>query len=180
MANNIRNWATPLATGAFIISAVTGVLIFFHIEVGLVEPVHKWLSWLLVVGIGLHAAANRKGFMSHFSRRAGLTTIGAAVLVTILSVSPFFKGGDEEHNRKSIARAAVGILEEAPLASVASLMGSTPAVLAERLGAKGITVDAPSMTLRQIDEQNARKKGEALSIVLAGNNGGNEGTHDDD
>lgn len=35
-----REWATPVAAGAFLLSAVTGVLIFFHIDSGLNKFVH--------------------------------------------------------------------------------------------------------------------------------------------
>jgi len=36
----LKSWATPLAIGAFIISGVTGLLLFFDIAFGLVDTVH--------------------------------------------------------------------------------------------------------------------------------------------
>ncbi len=65
----MKNWATPLAVGAFTISAVTGLLIFFDLELGIVEPVHKWLSWLLVTGVILHLISNWKQFTGYFSKK---------------------------------------------------------------------------------------------------------------
>jgi hypothetical protein len=36
-----REWVTPIAAGAFLISAVTGVLIFFHVDSGLNKVAHE-------------------------------------------------------------------------------------------------------------------------------------------
>ena len=67
-----RSWATPIAAGAFLLSAVTGVLIFFHVDSGLNKAAHEWLSWLLLGGVVLHVLANLGGFKRHFATRGGL------------------------------------------------------------------------------------------------------------
>ena len=57
-----RDWITPITMGAFGLLAVTGVLMFFHLDSGLNEAAHEWLSWVLLGGVALHAAkrtANR-------------------------------------------------------------------------------------------------------------------------
>ena len=36
--------------GAFTLSAVTGVLMFFHLDSGLNKAAHEWLSWAMVGG----------------------------------------------------------------------------------------------------------------------------------
>ncbi|MEZ5476590.1 MAG: DUF4405 domain-containing protein [Thiolinea sp.] len=54
----LRNWATPITIGSFIISAITGVLIFFHINIGLVKPAHEWLSWFMILGVAMHLVIN--------------------------------------------------------------------------------------------------------------------------
>mgnify|MGYP006339522549 CR=1 FL=1 len=51
-----RDWITPITMGAFGLLAATGVLMFFHIDSGLNEAVHEWLSWVLLGGVALHAA----------------------------------------------------------------------------------------------------------------------------
>jgi hypothetical protein len=62
-----REWVTPIAVGAFLISAVTGVAIFFHIDTGLAKVAHEWLSWLLLFAVLLHVGANFFGFKRYFS-----------------------------------------------------------------------------------------------------------------
>ncbi|UWX58120.1 hypothetical protein NY406_02270 [Chlorobaculum sp. MV4-Y] len=44
MKPTLKSCATPLIIATFVISAVTGILIFFHKEGGLIKPVHEWLS----------------------------------------------------------------------------------------------------------------------------------------
>ena len=39
-----RDWATPLTAGAFIVLAVTGLLMFFHLDRGLNHLAHEWLG----------------------------------------------------------------------------------------------------------------------------------------
>lgn len=163
----IRNWATPLAIGAFLVSAATGVLIFFHIEIGLVEPVHKWLSWLLVGGVALHTAANWKGFQAHLSSRAGRAIMGTAALLTLFALSPFAGGKDEGPDRKALARAAVGMLEEATLESLAPLLQAAPAQLQAELLQHGIEADEPTLTLRDIAAFNDCKESDVLGALLA-------------
>src|SRR4029450_10400711 len=45
-----RPWATKLIIGAFLLMAVTGVLMFFELEHGFVVVVHQWASWILLIG----------------------------------------------------------------------------------------------------------------------------------
>jgi hypothetical protein len=64
-----REWVTPIAAGAFLLSAVTGVLIFFHVDSGLNKVVHEWLGWVLLGGVALHVIANFSGFRRHLGAR---------------------------------------------------------------------------------------------------------------
>jgi Domain of unknown function (DUF4405) len=109
MAQTLKSWATPLAVGAFTISAVTGLLIFFDLELGIIEPVHKWLSWLLVTGVILHLVSNWKQFTGYFSKKPALGIIGAALIVTIASLLPVF-GEKEEGKERTGKVAAVNLL----------------------------------------------------------------------
>ena len=61
-----REWATPLTIGLFILMAVTGILMFFHLDSRLNKLAHEWLGWLFVVGVVAHAAANWTGVKYHF------------------------------------------------------------------------------------------------------------------
>ncbi|NTV02021.1 MAG: DUF4405 domain-containing protein [Chlorobiaceae bacterium] len=167
MSTSLKTWATPIAIGSFVISAVTGILIFFDIEIGAVEPVHRWLSWLLLGGITLHALSNRKPFTAYFSRKPALAVMGLALAVAVASMLPVF-GEDEEAGGKRAGKAAAHALESAPLATVALVVKAPSAELVARLGARGIKVEDPSRSIAEIARMNGKEGGEVLGAVLGG------------
>ena len=56
-----REWATPITIGAFLLSAVTGVLLFFHLDSGLNKLAHEWLSWVLLAAVAFDVYNKRQG-----------------------------------------------------------------------------------------------------------------------
>jgi hypothetical protein len=157
----LKSWATPLAIGAFTISAVTGLFIFFDIETGIVEPVHKWLSWLLVGGVLLHVLSNWKPFTRYFSQKAAIAVIGAAILFTITSLLPIFGDDEKESGKENTGKVAAQALETSSLETIALVVKTTPQQLVERLGKSGILVKDESLTIQEIAKSNG-KEGKAL------------------
>ncbi len=164
MSNTIKSWATPLAVGAFTISAVTGVLIFFDIEIGLVEPTHKWLSWLLVTGVVLHLISNWKQFTGYFSKKPAMAIIGLALVTSVGSVLPIF---GEKEKKENPAKMAAYALASSSLETVALVVKSTPAALVDQLGKNGIVVKNPSATVEEIATDNKKETKELLGDILA-------------
>lgn len=173
----MKSFATPLAGGAFFISAVTGVLIFFDIEMGAVEPVHKWLSWLLLAGVGVHIVSNWKQFSGYLSKKPALAIIGAAFVVAVGSLLPMFSEGEEGEERG--AGVAAKALESSSLETVALVLKTTPQVLASRLEKVGIVSAEPSSTIRDIAARNG-KPGEFVLGAVLGASGEKKGGDRDD
>jgi len=156
----MKSWATPLATGTFIILAVTGILMFFKVDTGFIGPVHEWLSWALTAGVLLHIAANWKSFTGYFARKPALAIIGTGILVTFIAVfAPIEK---ESNPRMNIIR-AVG---SSSLTTVAQVAGQNSETIISKLGSKGITIDKPSMTIREIAAKNSREEKDVLGIIF--------------
>jgi hypothetical protein len=88
-----RNWVTPLAAGAFLLSAVTGILMFFHFDSGLNKLAHEWLSWVLLGAVALHVTANFDGFKRHLGTRRGQLLVGLFALVLL---SSFVGSGEKD------------------------------------------------------------------------------------
>ncbi len=164
MAQTLKSWATPLAVGAFTISAVTGLLIFFDLELGIIEPVHKWLSWLLVTGVILHLVSNWKQFTGYFSKKPALGIIGAALIVTIASLLPVF--GEKEEGKERTGKVAAELLESSSLETVALVTKTTPKLLVEQLKKNGIIVNDQSLTIEQIASSNKKSKKALLGAIL--------------
>jgi len=172
----LKSWATPLAIGAFTISAVTGLLIFFDIETGIVEPAHKWLSWLLISGVILHVLLNWKPFIGYFSQKTGKAIIGIAILFTITSVLPIF-GKDEKENPGKIAAQA---LESSSLETIALVVKTTPQQLISQLGKSGILVKDASLTIHEIAKNNRKTNKSVLGALLQQVKGSGEKNEDND
>ncbi|ACF11619.1 conserved hypothetical protein [Chlorobaculum parvum NCIB 8327] len=179
MKANIRSWATPLVTGALLISAVTGVFLFFEFEKGLVKPVHEWLGWLLVAGVVFHVIANWKAFTGYFSKKLAMSIIGLCAVVTVVSAMPFL--GDKEHeNGKRVARASAKMLESSSLETVALVVKQQPDELMAKLRNNGFAVDAPSQTIAGIASANGKSPSELLGALIGKQGGGEHGDDDDD
>ncbi|MBL0150870.1 MAG: hypothetical protein IPP87_20220 [Ideonella sp.] len=75
--------------------AITGLLMFFHLDSGLNKTAHEWLGWLMVVaGVAAHAFANWLAFKRYFlSSKLGRGILAASVLVIGLSFVPLQLGG---------------------------------------------------------------------------------------
>lgn len=101
-----RQWVTPLLAGSFLLSAVTGILLFFKIHLGLIKPFHEWLSWVLVIASVLHLILNAAPLCKSLTPRLGRIIMVVFVLLTLGSLLPLGDGGkhhgqDEHRNELS-------------------------------------------------------------------------------
>jgi hypothetical protein len=157
-----REWATPVAVGAFLLSAVTGVLIFFHIDSGLNKFVHEWLSWVLLGAVALHLVANFCGFKRHLVTRRGQVLMGAFALILTLSfVSP---GGQESEPPFA---PPIRALSAAPLTTLAQVARLRPEQLRERLTTAGLEPTSDQQRLADLIGPDMRKQVQVMSILFA-------------
>lgn len=158
-----RDWATPLTIGSFGLMAVTGILMFFHLDSGLNKTAHEWLGWLMVAGVAAHAGANWLGFKRHFLSSAqgkGILAVCALVLAGSFVSLP---GGSDGGSPPLLAIRAI---TQAPLAQVAPLTGKPLAQLITELGAAGITVANGEQTLAQVLGGDRERTGQALRVLF--------------
>lgn len=156
-----REWVTPVAAGAFLLSAVTGVLIFFHVDSGLNKFAHEWLSWVLLGAVALHVAANFGGFKRHLDARRGRVLMGVFALALLFS---FF--GPGEKGEPPFAP-PIRALSAAPLTTLALVAGMTPEQLKGRLAEAGLQPASDQQTLGELTGPDMRKQVRAMSMVFA-------------
>lgn len=156
-----RDWATPLTIGAFLLSAVTGILLFFHLDTGLNKAAHEWLGWAMVAGVALHAAANWNAFRRHLGSRAGRALVGGFALLTALSFLPAAGGGE------SPARLTMGAVAQAPLAALAPLAGKDSTRLLLQLREAGFPAHDAQQSLASLTGGDREAQGRALAVVFA-------------
>lgn len=156
-----RPWITPLVMGAFLLSAVTGVLMFFHLDSGLNKLAHEWLSWAMLGGVLLHVLLNLPAFKRYFGQKTALTVMGVFALVLALSFVP------SAGAKKAPSYAApVRALASAPLPVLAQVLGKTPEALKADLAQAGLPVDNDGQSLQDLVGPELKKQVRTLNRLL--------------
>jgi hypothetical protein len=161
----LRTFATPLIIGAFTLSAITGVLMFFESAVGLNKPAHEWLGLATVLGAALHVTTNWAAFKLYFktSRPASLAIIGAFWLVLIGS---FIAPGGGKQRGPNPQRLALDALSRVPLSAVAPLAHRSPEEVVASLTAAGFTVTGADDTLEHLAGKEREAQGRAFGAIF--------------
>ena len=140
-----RPWITPLVIGSFVLIAVTGVLMFFHLDQGMNKLAHEWLSWLMLAGVGLHVLLNLPAFKRYLSQKTARMVIGVLALVLGLS----FVSLPGAKKQPSYA-APVHALAQTPLPVLAQVLGKSTEALKADLTQAGVAVDSDEQTLQAL------------------------------
>lgn len=156
-----REWATPATAGAFLIMAVTGVLMFFHLDTGLNKLAHEWLGWVLLAAVVAHALANWvnvKRYMLSSGKAQALLAAAAVVLG-----ASFINLGTEAPSPPALAMQAIG---RTPLNALLPLAGKTLEQARSDLARAGITVQDGTQTLGQLSAGDRGQLGRAVQALF--------------
>ena len=160
-----REWATPLTMGSFALMAVTGLLMFFHWDMGLNKLAHEWLGWVMVIGVGLHAAANWLGFKRHvLSNRTGQITM--AVCMVVLAASFFSLPGGKAKAPSPPVMAMRAVLN-APLTRVSALTGRPVEAVLASLREAGVSIDNANQSIASVTAGDRDRESAALRVLFA-------------
>ena len=166
----IRRWATPLTIGAFILMAVTGILMFFEVRIGIIKIAHEWLSWIMVFAVGLHVWLHWKSFSRYFSQTPSAVLIAVFGVLTVASLlipnNGSQRGGPPNGFGGAAGAQATQVLLNAPLASLANLTQQSPDAMVHKLEEQGITVANVQQSLETLAGDNQRNPVEILNMVL--------------
>ena len=157
-----REWATPLTAGAFGLLAVTGVLMFFHLDTGLNKAAHEWLGWVLLAGVGLHLASNFMAFQRYLRMPRPRAVLAGFALLLGLSFLPLGGAGGEPPFVAPLAKLAA-----APLSVLAAVAGTSPDDMARRLAAAGLPGATASSSVLQLAGPDRKQQIRVLGQVLA-------------
>ncbi|MCA9595292.1 MAG: DUF4405 domain-containing protein [Myxococcales bacterium] len=164
----LKTLGTPLPMALFFVTAITGIMMFFHLGDRLVKGIHEWLSIVFVLGAVLHVARNWKPFRGYLKTRgfwlaaAATTLAGAALLVPALGRS---ESGDRRPSRGSMALAKSA--ESAALADLAPVLSTTSEALVARLRDKGLSIPDGRPTVADVARASGRTPSEVLDLAVA-------------
>jgi hypothetical protein len=156
----LRNWATPLTIGAFILMAGTGSVMFFKFDNGLMAPAHRLFSWVFLLGAINHILANVRSFTNHLKSTLG--RISAITFVSILLASCFSWG---QVTSPKVIIPVEAALVAAPLGAVAALQRTSPDVLVGRLAEQGV-IGTPNQSVLEIAAANHIREDRLLGMIF--------------
>lgn len=129
----LLRYATPFTTGLFVVSLVSGVLIFFHIGSGAFKGMHEWLSMALILPFVLHLWRNWRPFVAYFKH----LPMAVALVVSLIAGGLFFIPTDGGNAGGPPQIAFLRALLRNTVSDIAPLVGETPESLTARLNAAG-------------------------------------------
>jgi hypothetical protein len=167
MWKTIRSHATPLAAATFVVVAVTGVMMFFHLGERLIKELHEWFGVAAALGVALHLAKHWKSMV----RYLGATPLRALLAASLLGVVAFVgvAASEEERPRRGGGSPELMMaLEQAALSELAPVLDATPEALVAKLEAAGVADASPEQTIADIAAGAGRSGSELLSLLAGG------------
>jgi hypothetical protein len=155
-----RVWSTPLIIATSLVVGVSGLMMFFHLNVGLVKSMHEWLGLLFVAAIVLHLLNHWLPFSRYFSDNIARAVL-AGVLLLAVGWMLVAGGGEASPAKRMLAQ-----VQQAPLSAVAGIQQQPVAELVARLRSAGVDVASDSQSLADIAAANKREATELIGIVL--------------
>jgi hypothetical protein len=153
-------FATPLTTGLFVVSAVSGVALFFRWASPAFHSMHEWLSLVLLVPFVLHVSKNWKSLVGYGRRGTLLVPLLAAFVVAL----PFAWSGLTGPVRGPAQR-LVPVMTQARLSDLAPVLRTTPDALLAALRQRGFDARSADETLATVAATSGRPATEALFAV---------------
>ncbi|HPZ82783.1 MAG TPA: DUF4405 domain-containing protein, partial [Thermogutta sp.] len=158
----MRTYAGAATIGSFFVVSLTGIIMFFHINIGWIKMAHEWMSWVFVAAAVCHAVVHWRSLLGYFRNRAALAVIIPIVIIGLLSLSPVHGPASKHPLAQVMFR-----LEHASLESVATLTDRDVSEVVRRLKASGITIDTTNQTITEIATRNGRRPTEVLLLLFS-------------
>ncbi|HPD93734.1 MAG: DUF4405 domain-containing protein [Rhodobacter sp.] len=166
MQTFINRYATPLVTGLFLVSLISGVALFLHWGSGWFHGMHEWLSMVLIVPFVLHLWKNWRPMLCYLKRAPLWIALAASTAAAALFVVPVGSGDGATGGRPpqfAFAERMMGTRLDA----AAAALNLPLATLQGQLAASGLDAGTGETTLAQIATQNGVSTGQVMATVLA-------------
>lgn len=158
---NQRQWTTPLIIGTYLVTGISGTMLFFHFGESLLKEAHEWIGMLFAFGALLHVQNHWIPFKRHFTRPLAQTVMAAAL---VAGLGFMVAAGDESGG--SPVRAVMHSIEQAPLPVVAQLQQRELSELVGLLEGAGFKVADAGVTLEALAAANQRSPREIIPVVF--------------
>ncbi|HEU4669229.1 MAG TPA: DUF4405 domain-containing protein [Dyella sp.] len=157
----MHRYGTPLTAGLFLVSAVSGVALFFHWSSASFHRMHEWLSMLLLAPFALHMVKNWKPLLAYAKRRTLLVPLALSVVAAV----PFALNAGKGRPANP-AFQAVALMTRASIDDLAPIVGVPAPELLRRLQARGYRADSTRDTPEAIATASAATPNEVLFALV--------------
>lgn len=165
MSASLRKWATPLTAATFLVTAVTGILLYLHAGGSLSRDAHIWIGFAVTAVLVLHIFINWRPFRSYLKRPLPLSILVLGVVATVASSVSF---GTAARGPQVNPGMLFNAMNGARLETVAELAGmSTEAYLA-RLQAAGFDGATGQDTIASLGQGDRAASTTALALAFGG------------
>lgn len=157
-----KSWVTPITIGAFILMAVTGLLMFFEIETGYNKRAHEWFSLVFVAGALFHIWTSKNSFIHYFKTGTGILFISLFVVVLGLS----FLSPPKEQNGRMPVQKVIGALSSLSVNELAILAKKEPATVIEKLKTAGFQVIEGKEIIQDLTKGEKGQQGKIFGLIF--------------
>lgn len=165
MKDILYRYATPTMTSLFVVSLISGVIIFFHIGHAWLHGVHEWLSLVLIIPFGLHMWRNWRPFLNYFKRAAMPLSLAAGVAaVAAFGLVP--AGAEGERSGPPQFALAASMVAATPTI-VAPVLGVTPDALVDRFKAAGFANADATTPMKSMAEAAGKTTADVYKVMVS-------------
>jgi hypothetical protein len=158
-----RPTVTAVVTASFVVVALTGVLMLFHVENGMIKEFHEGISILFVLAAGVHLALNWGSFTSYLRKPL---TITLGIVVAVLIVLMFTGGQEGGHGGRPPFMEIARRIEAVSLAQASPLLGTNAEQSLTLLRGQGLRVESENDRIAEIARNNGKRADEILTLLM--------------
>ena len=159
----MHRYGTPLTAGLFVVSAVSGIALFFHWAPRSFHAMHEWLSMLLLAPFVLHLWKNWKPLAAYAKRK----TLFVPLALSLVAAVPFAVMAGKGRAGKPTSQ-TIALLTQASLLNLAPVFQSTPEALLQRLQQRGYKASSTSQSPSEIGSASSVSADEILFSMTPG------------
>lgn len=159
-----REWATPVVMGAFTLSGLTGVALFFGWKSQTTLTIHEWLGLTFALGGLAHITVNFPAFTRHLKQPLARVIVVIYVMLTIAAFLPLAPARPTNNPMTKL----LDVLQQAPLNDMAHVFKVEPQILVERLQAAGFQVTSSEQSVADVAGSEFEQQVRALGALAGG------------
>lgn len=168
MPSLLNRYATPLITGLFLVSLISGIALFFHWGSNWFHSMHVWLSMVLIVPFVLHIWRNWRPMTCYFKRAPMAIAMAVSLVAALAFVVPQIGASSSRGARGGPPQFALAQkLLDAPLESAAPILGLSAQALGTKLTQAGYTVRDTSARLSDIATTSGKSSAALANLLSA-------------